>query len=294
MKKPVFEGLATAIVTPFKNGTIDIPTFEMLLDAQLAANVDAIVVCGTTGESATLSAQEQLALIAHAIQYTAGRCKIIAGTGSNDTAHAIDMSRAASSMGACAVLVVTPYYNKCTQAGLIAHYTAIADAVSCPVICYNVPSRTGVDMALETYQALSKHPNIQGVKEAGGSPAKIAKTIETCADDFFVWSGNDDEAVCAMALGAKGLISVLSNVRPKKTLAMLRACQQNDFRCAGALQRELMELIGALFCVVNPIPVKKALELEGIPVGDPRLPLTAFPAEKLPLLKAALAKTPDA
>ena len=294
MKKPVFEGLATAIVTPFKNGTIDIPTFEMLLDAQLAANVDAIVVCGTTGESATLSAQEQLALIAHAIQYTAGRCKIIAGTGSNDTAHAIDMSRAASSMGACAVLVVTPYYNKCTQAGLIAHYTAIADAVSCPVICYNVPSRTGVDMTLETYQALSKHPNIQGVKEAGGSPAKIAKTIETCADDFFVWSGNDDEAVCAMALGAKGLISVLSNVRPKKTLAMIRACQQNDFRCAGALQRELMELIGALFCVVNPIPVKKALELEGIPVGDPRLPLTAFPAEKLPLLKAALAKTPDA
>ena len=294
MKKPVFEGLATAIVTPFKNGTSDIPTFEMLLDAQLAANVDAIVVCGTTGESATLSAQEQLALIAHAIQYTAGRCKIIAGTGSNDTAHAIDMSRAASSMGACAVLVVTPYYNKCTQAGLIAHYTAIADAVSCPVICYNVPSRTGVDMTLETYQALSKHPNIQGVKEAGGSPAKIAKTIETCADDFFVWSGNDDEAVCAMALGAKGLISVLSNVRPKKTLAMLRACQQNDFRRAGALQRELMELIGALFCVVNPIPVKKALELEGIPVGDPRLPLTAFPAEKLPLLKAALAKTPDA
>ena len=294
MKKPVFEGLATAIVTPFKNGTIDIPTFEMLLDAQLAANVDAIVVCGTTGESATLSAQEQLALIAHAIQYTAGRCKIIAGTGSNDTAHAIDMSRAASSMGACAVLVVTPYYNKCTQSGLIAHYTSIADAVSCPVICYNVPSRTGVDMTLETYQALSKHPNIQGVKEAGGSPAKIAKTIETCADDFFVWSGNDDEAVCAMALGAKGLISVLSNVRPKKTLAMLRACQQNDFRRAGALQRELMELIGALFCVVNPIPVKKALELEGIPVGDPRLPLTAFPAEKLPFLKAALAKTPDA
>ena len=294
MKKPVFEGLATAIVTPFKNGTIDIPTFEMLLDAQLAANVDAIVVCGTTGESATLSAQEQLALIAHAIQYTAGRCKIIAGTGSNDTAHAIDMSRAASSMGACAVLVVTPYYNKCTQAGLIAHYTAAADTLPCPVIVYNVPSRTGVDMTLETYQALSKHPNIQGVKEAGGSPAKIAKTIETCADDFFVWSGNDDEAVCAMALGAKGLISVLSNVRPKKTLAMLRACQQNDFRRAGALQRELMELIGALFCVVNPIPVKKALELEGIPVGDPRLPLTAFPAEKLPLLKAALAKTPDA
>ena len=215
MKQPVFEGLATAIVTPFRNGTIDIPTFEKLLDAQLAANVDAIVVCGTTGESATLSSSEQLTLIAHAMQYTAGRCKIIAGTGSNDTAHAIDLSRAASSMGVSAVLIVTPYYNKCTQTGLIAHYEAIADAISCPVICYNVPSRTGLDLKLETCQALAKHPNIQGVKEAGGSPAKIAKIIETCGDSFFVWSGNDDEAVTAMALGAKGLISVLSNVRPK-------------------------------------------------------------------------------
>ena len=294
MKQPVFEGLATAIVTPFKNGTIDIPTFEKLLDYQLAANVDAIVVCGTTGEGSTLSAQEQLTLIAHAMQYTAGRCKIIAGTGSNDTAHAIEMSRAASSMGVSAVLIVTPYYNKCTQAGLVAHYSAIADSISCPVICYNVPSRTGLDMKVETYQALSKHPNIQGVKEAGGSPAKIAKTIEACGDDFFVWSGNDDEAVSAMALGAKGLISVLSNVRPKKALAMVRACQKNDFALAGGLQRELMELIGALFCEVNPIPVKKALELEGFPVGLPRLPLTELSEEKLPLLQAALAKMPDA
>ena len=184
MKQPVFEGLATAIVTPFRNGTIDIPTFEKLLDAQLAANVDAIVVCGTTGESATLSSSEQLTLTAHAMQYTAGRCKIIAGTGSNDTAHAIDLSRAASSMGVSAVLIVTPYYNKCTQTGLIAHYEAIADAISCPVICYNVPSRTGLDLKLETCQALAKHPNIQGVKEAGGSPAKIAKIIETCRRQF--------------------------------------------------------------------------------------------------------------
>lgn len=294
MKKTVFEGLATAIVTPFKNGTIDIPTFERLLDTQLAANVDAIVVCGTTGESATLSAQEQLALIAHAIQYTAGRCKIIAGTGSNDTAHAIDMSRAASSMGVCAVLVVTPYYNKCTQSGLVAHYTAIADAIACPVICYNVPSRTGLDMKVETYKALSKHPNIGGVKEAGGSPAKIARTLDACGDDFFLWSGNDDEAVSTMALGAKGLISVLSNVRPKKTLAMIRACQKNDYPLASKLQRELMDLIDALFCEVNPIPVKKALELESIPAGIPRLPLTGFSDANLPRLQAALAKTPDA
>ncbi len=294
MKQPVFEGLATAIVTPFKNGTIDIPTFEKLLDMQLAANVDAIVVCGTTGEGSTLSAAEQLRLIAHAVQYTAGRCKIIAGTGSNDTAHAIDMSRAASSMGVCAVLVVTPYYNKCTQDGLIAHYTAIADAISCPVICYNVPSRTGLDMKVETYQALSRHPNIAGVKEAGGTPAKIARTLDACGGDFFLWSGNDDEAVSTMALGAKGLISVLSNVRPKKTLAMVRACQKNEFALAGKLQRELMDLIGALFCEVNPIPVKKALELEGFPVGAPRLPLTKLSEANLSRLQAALAKTPDA
>ena len=294
MKQPVFEGLATAIVTPFKNGTIDIPTFEKLLDMQLAANVDAIVVCGTTGEGSTLSAAEQLRLIAHAVQYTAGRCKIIAGTGSNDTAHAIDMSRAASSMGVCAVLVVTPYYNKCTQDGLIAHYTAIADAISCPVICYNVPSRTGLDMKVETYQALSRHPNIAGVKEAGGTPAKIARTLDACGGDFFLWSGNDDEAVSTMALGAKGLISVLSNVRPKKTLAMVRACQKNEFALAGKLQRELMDLIGALFCEVNPIPVKKALELERFPVGAPRLPLTKLSEANLSRLQAALAKTPDA
>ena len=294
MKQPVFEGLATAIVTPFKNGTIDIPTFEKLLDMQLAANVDAVVVCGTTGEGSTLSAAEQLRLIAHAVQYTAGRCKIIAGTGSNDTAHAIDMSRAASSMGVCAVLVVTPYYNKCTQDGLIAHYTAIADAISCPVICYNVPSRTGLDMKVETYQALSRHPNIAGVKEAGGSPAKIARTLDACGDDFFLWSGNDDEAVSTMVLGAKGLISVLSNVRPKKTKAMIEACRKNDFALAGKRQRELMDLIGALFCEVNPIPVKKALELEGFPVGAPRLPLTKLSEANLSRLQAALAKTPDA
>lgn len=294
MKKPVFEGLATAIVTPFKNGTIDIPTFEMLLDTQLAANVDAVVVCGTTGESATLSAQEQLALIAHAIQYTAGRCKIIAGTGSNDTAHAIDMSRARVVYGRmrrpCRHAILQQVYairahralhRHCRRRFLPRHLLQCTQPHGRR---YDIGDLSG---ALEA-------PEHSGCQGSGRQPAKIAKTIETCADDFFVWSGNDDEAVGTMALGAKGLISVLSNVRPKKTLAMIRACQQNDFRCAGALQRELMELIGALFCVVNPIPVKKALELEGIPVGDPRLPLTAFPAEKLPLLKAALAKTPDA
>ena len=288
MKKPVFEGLATAIVTPFKNGTIDIPTFEMLLDTQLAANVDAIVVCGTTGESATLSAQEQLALIAHAIQYTAGRCKIIAGTGSNDTAHAIDMSRAASSMGACAVLVVTPYYNKCTQSGLIAHYTAIADAVSCPVICYNVPSRTGVDMALETYQALSKHPNIQGVKEAGGSPAKIAKTIETCADDFFVWSGNDEDTAAVCALGGAGVISVAANIVPREMHRLVELCLADRILEAGREQLRLAPLIRALFCEVNPIPVKTAMARMGLCSDLLRLPLCEMSEENRVRLFAAM------
>ena len=273
MKQPVFEGLATAIVTPFRNGTIDIPTFEKLLDAQLAANVDAIVVCGTTGESATLSSSEQLTLIAHAMQYPAGRCKIIAGTGSNDTAHAIDLSRAASSMGVSAVLIVTPYYNKCTQTGLIAHYEAIADAISCPVICYNVPSRTGLDLKLETCQALAKHPNIQGVKEAGGSPAKIAKIIERCGDDFFVWSGNDDEAVTAMALGAKGVISVLSNVAPRQVHDMCAAFKAGDVAKARQMQIDAIPLIEALFCEVNPIPVKEAMNMMGEEVGPFRKPL---------------------
>lgn len=240
-----------------------------------------------------MSQHEQLSLISSAVRYVAGRCKIIAGTGSNDTSHAVELSRAAAAMGADAVLVVTPYYNKCTQSGLIAHYTAIADKVPCPVICYNVPSRTGLDMRVETYEALSRHPNIQGVKEAGGSPAKIAKTIALCGDDFFLWSGNDDEAVSTMALGGKGLISVLSNIRPKKTLSMLRACQAGDFNTAGALQRELLPLFDALFCEVNPIPVKKALALEGLDVGLPRLPLTELSEEKLPVLKAALEGIPD-
>ncbi len=172
MKKPVFEGVATALVTPFKNGTIDLPTLQKLMDRQIGSGTDAIVVCGTTGESATLTTQEQLSLISHAVDYAAGRCKIIAGTGSNSTAHALEMSRMAASVGADALLLVTPYYNKCTQSGLIEHYTTIADQVKTPVIVYNVPSRTGMDITLETYKTLSEHPNINGVKEAGPSIAK--------------------------------------------------------------------------------------------------------------------------
>lgn len=288
MKQPVFEGVATALVTPFKNGTIDYAMLEQLLDFQLAAGVDAIVVCGTTGEASTMSPQEQLGTIAHAIKYTAGRCKIIAGTGSNNTAHCLEMSRVADSMGASALLLVTPYYNKCTQAGLVRHYTTVADTVRCPVIVYNVPSRTGVEISVDTLAELSRHPNINGVKEAGGNTAKVARTIERCGDDLFVWSGNDDQTVPLMALGAKGVISVLSNVRPKQTLEMTRACQEGRYADAGKLQCRLMPLIDALFCEVNPIPVKQALKLIGFDAGEPRLPLTPLSASHEELLKKLL------
>ena len=276
MKQPVFEGVATALVTPFKNGTLDIPTLQKLIDFQITNGVDALVVCGTTGEASTMSQAEHLSAISNAVQYAAGRCKIIAGTGSNCTAHAVEMSRLASAIGADAVLVVTPYYNKCTQSGLVAHYSAIADAIPVPVIAYNVPSRTGVNISVDTYRELSHHPNINGVKEAAAGTAKIARTLDVCGDDFFVWSGNDDEAVPALSVGARGLISVLSNVRPAQAVDMVKSALRGDYARAGRLQVELMPLIDALFCEVNPIPVKEAMRLSGFDVGLPRLPLTTL------------------
>ena len=263
MKKPVFEGVATALVTPFKQGTVDFAVMNQLLDLQLAAGVDAVVVCGTTGEASTMTDNEKLALIAHTVKYCAGRCKIIAGTGTNDTAHTLQLSRVAASMGVDAVLLVTPYYNKCTQAGLIAHYTAAADTVPCPVIVYNVPSRTGVDVSVETCRALCAHPNIGGIKEASGSVPKAMRILDACAEELPLWSGNDDLTVPLMAVGARGAISVLSNVRPKLTLQMVRACQAGEYAQAGRIQTALMGLVDALFCEVNPIPVKQALALEG-------------------------------
>lgn len=288
MKQPVFEGVATALVTPFKNGTVDYAMLEKLIDFQLAAGVDAIVVCGTTGEASTMSMPEQLGAIAHAIQYTAGRCKIIAGTGSNNTAHCLEMSRAADAMGASALLLVTPYYNKCTQEGLARHYLAVADAVRCPVIAYNIPSRTGVEISVDTLCTLCQHPNINGIKEAGGSTAKVARTLDRCGEALCVWSGNDDEIVPFMSLGARGVISVLANVQPKQTLALVRACQDGRYHEAGKLQCQLMPLIDALFCEVNPIPVKQALKLIGFDVGEPRLPLTPLSKTHEDLLKTLL------
>ena len=297
MKDPVFEGVATAIVTPFNQGTIDFPVMNRLLDLQLAAGVDAIVVCGTTGEASTMTDNEKLALIAHTVQYCAGRCKVIAGTGTNDTAHSLQLSRVAASMGADAVLMVTPYYNKCTQAGLIAHYTAAADTLPCPVIVYNVPSRTGVDVSVETCRVLAGHPNIGGIKEASGDMSYAMKIARCVGPDFAlylpVWSGNDDLTVPMLSLGAKGVISVLSNVRPKRTLQMVRACQAGDYAAAGRMQVALTPLIDALFSEINPIPVKQALSLMGIPAGLPRLPLTPLSATHLPALEQALSAAPE-
>ena len=288
MKQPIFTGVATALVTPFRDGAVDLATFDRLLDAQLAAGIDALVICGTTGEGSTLSTTEQLTLIAHAIRYVSGRCKVIAGCGSNDTSHALELSQTASAMGADGLLLVTPYYNKCTQDGLLAHYLTIADAVTCPIIAYSVPGRTGMDISVETCVRLSQHPNINGIKEAGGDTSKAARVLNECGGDFFLWSGNDDQISPLIALGARGVISVLSNVRPRETMSLTHAALNGDQQTAGRLQCELMPLIDALFCEVNPIPVKKAMELLGWKVGDLRLPLVEPSEEHIAYIKREL------
>ncbi len=288
MKQPVFTGTCTAVVTPFTDRGVNYDVLAALLDRQLAAGVEAVVLCGTTGEAAAMTEAEQLAVIRWGADYLRGRMTVIAGTGSNCTTHAVDLSRAAEEAGADAVLVVTPYYNKATPRGLILHYTAVADAVGIPVIAYNVPSRTGVDLPLSVCEALSAHPNINGVKEASGDLAKISRILGRFGEDFHVWSGNDDQNVPILSLGGQGVISVLSNVCPGEVHDMVSAAHRGDFRAAAAEQNRLMPLIDALFCEVNPIPVKAALDLLGFDVGTPRLPLCPMEPEHLSRLRAAL------
>lgn len=285
MKKPVFTGTCTALVTPFLGSSVNHEVLFSLLDRQIAANVDAVVLCGTTGEASTMSDEEQIEVIRRGSSYVAGRMTVIAGTGSNCTAHAVELSKAAEEAGADAVLVVTPYYNKATPKGLILHYTAIADAVGIPVIAYNVPSRTGVDIPLSVYEALSRHPNINGVKDASGNLGRISHAIGQLGEDFHVWSGNDDQNVPILALGGKGVISVLSNVCPAKVVQLVNACLKGNVQIGGALQNKLMPLIEALFCEVNPIPVKAAMERLGFQVGLPRLPLCPMIPEHLELME---------
>lgn len=288
MKKPVFEGTCTALVTPFTESGVNYEVFYQLLDRQLEAGLEAVVLCGTTGEASTMTEREQIELIACGCEYIAGRMTVIAGTGSNCTTHVIELSKQAESVGADAALVVTPYYNKATERGLVLHYNAIADAIGIPVIAYNVPSRTGVNMSLAVYRELSKHPNINGVKEASGDIGKVSNTVNAFGDAFHVWSGNDDQNAAILALGGKGVISVLSNVCPEHVKLVSDLCRKNDVRTAGVLQNKLIPLIDALFCEVNPIPVKAALEILGFPVGSPRLPLCDISPDHFSLVQKEL------
>ena len=289
MKKPVFTGVCTAIVTPFSpDGSIDYALFSQQLEGQIAAGIDAVCVCGTTGESATLQHEEQISLIDFAVQHVAGRCRVIAGTGSNDTATSLLLSQCAAKSNVDALLIVSPYYNKTTQKGLIRHYTHITDRVDCPVILYNVPSRTGLSFTAETYQILSQHENINGVKEASGDFSLIAKTAALCGDSLNIWSGNDDQIVPMMALGAKGVISVASNICPKAIKKLTAAYLSGDISKATAAQLHYMPLVEALFSEVNPIPIKAAMEHLGLDSGYLRLPLCPMEREKREVLCAML------
>ena len=290
MKKPLFTGVCTALVTPFLENRVNYPMMDMLLRRQMDAGINAVVVAGTTGEAPTLSDDEKRELIQRAKDFAGDGCAIIAGTGSNSTEHAISLSQDAEDAGADALLVVSPYYNKATPDGLLAHYTAIAHRVSIPIILYNVPSRTGVDIPVSVYRRLAAIPNIVGVKEAAADITKIARIRRECPEDFFVWSGNDEQIVPAMALGAKGVISVLSNLCPKETRFMADAALDGDMDTAAALQIELLPLIELLFCEVNPIPIKEAMSLIGYDCGHCRLPLTRLTKENRKKLMGCLKK----
>ena len=290
MKQPVFSGSGVAIITPFTNDGIDYPALARLLDFQLENGTDAIIVCGTTGEAAAMSYEERIRTIEAVVRHVDGRVPVIAGTGSNNTENAIAMSRDASGAGVDALLVVTPFYNKATPKGLIRHYTAVADAVEKPVILYHVPSRTGVKCTAEIYAALAEHPNIVGVKEAGGDLALVQKTRELCPEDFYIWSGNDDETAPIMLFGGKGVISVAANVMPGEMHRLTEACLKGDFVTAGRMQLELRKLCEALFWEVNPIPVKTALAMMGYCQERFRSPMCEMEPENRERLAGVLAE----
>lgn len=283
-KEPVFKGAATAIITPFRNGEVDYDALGDIIDTQIASGIDALVVCGTTGEASTLTDEEHREVIKYTVEKTAKRVPVIAGTGSNDYAYAVDLSLHACEVGADALLQVTPYYNKASQRGLVQYFSKIADNVTAPVILYNVPSRTGCAIGIDAYKELAQHPNIVATKEACGDLSFIVKLCRAVGDVIDIYSGNDDQIVPMMSLGAKGVISVLSNVAPAKTHEMAAACLNGDFSLGARLQLEYLDLINALFMTVNPIPVKEAMALLGKCTDELRLPLcnmTAAENEKL-------------
>ena len=291
MKNTIFTGAAIAIITPMNaDGSINYSVLGEMIDNQIDNCTDAIVICGTTGEASTMTDAEHLECIRFAVERVNGRVPVIAGTGSNDTAYAIKLSKEAEEVGADALLLVTPYYNKTTQKGLIAHFTAIADAVNIPIILYNIPGRTGVNMDVATIKKLAEHRNIAAVKEASGNISYAAKLIAECGDMIDVYSGNDDMIVPLMSLGAKGVISVLSHVIPKKTHMMTQYCLDNNFAEATKLQIEYLDLIINLFIEVNPIPVKEAVNMMGVNAGPCRLPLVEMTDEHKALLRASMEK----
>ena len=290
MKKPIFTGSAAAVATPFTGSGVDFPALRKHLDFLLENGTDALVVCGTTGEAATMSYEERMETVEAVVRHVDGRVPVIAGTGSNNTENAIALSRDAVSAGADGLLVGTPFYNKATQRGLIRHFAAVADSAERPVILYNVPSRTGVKCAAETYAQLAGHPNIQGVKEASGDLALVQKTRELCPEDFYIWSGNDDETAPIMLLGGSGVISVAANVVPQEMHQLTASCLSGDFVSAGKLQLRLRKLCEALFWEVNPIPVKTAMSMMGFCQERFRLPMCEMEEENRARLRTVLAE----
>ena len=288
MKQTLFSGTCTALVTPFLSNQVNYPMLEQLLRRQMESGIHAVVLCGTTGEAPTLTDAEKIEIFRRGKSFVEDGCTIIAGTGSNCTAHAVDLSIAAEEAGADALLEVSPYYNKPTSEGLYAHYDAIARAVHIPIILYNVPSRTGVDIPVDVYRRLSRIPNIAGVKEASTDITKITKILAACGPRFSVWSGNDDLTLPVIALGGKGVISVTANVAPVQVQALASAALDGDLDTASSLQLRLQPLNELMFCAVNPIPVKAAMRLIGYDCGFCRLPLTPLPGEHFEKLEKLL------
>ena len=288
MKKPIFTGLCTALVTPFRGGGVDHEMLERLIRRQTEAGVDAIVLAGTTGESPTLSLEEKLEIFRRGVAAAEGKCAVIAGTGSNSTAKALELSRLAAETGVDGLLVVTPYYNKATQPGLVKHYGAICDAAGLPVIAYNVPSRTGVDISVDTCWELARMEGIAGIKEASGDISKAGKILAACGEDLPLYTGNDDQTVPAMALGGLGVISVVSNVAPEQMKALVSAARAGDFGEAAALNRRHLKLMELLFCQVNPIPVKAAMQMIGLDCGPCRMPLDELTEDNARKLRLCL------
>lgn len=288
MKKILFKGCGTAISTPFDENGVNLKEFEKLVEDQIQNKVDALIVCGTTGEASTMTTEEKLATISCAVKTSHGRIPIIAGTGGNNTKQVIEYSKKVETLGVDGLLIVTPYYNKCTQNGLIEHYKEIAKNVSLPIILYSVPSRTGVNIEPKTCLSLSKIENIVAIKEASGNLSQVAEIAHLCGDDLFIYSGNDDQVLPILSLGGLGVISVLSNVMPEYTHNMVESFISGNIHKSTKMQLNAIPLINALFSEVNPIPVKAALNILGYDFGTPRLPLTKMSAEKEKILKTEL------